>query len=113
MNKTFKNIGRVCAFALMTAAIAVPTVVQAAVHVDFGNVSVGYRDGYQDNHHQWHRWSHRSDAVAYRSHNQQNYRDKNPGTTITAPDNRPAAAMARQRKLPGSSGVQDRQSFSI
>ena len=71
MNKTFK---RVCALALLTATVAVPAV--AAVHIDFGNVAVGYRDGYQDNHHQYHHWR-RSDAVTYRSHNQQNYRDMN------------------------------------
>lgn len=77
MKKNFKNVRRICTFTLLTVAIAVPAVAQAAVHVNFGNVSVGYRDGYQDNHHQWHRWSHRSDAVAYRSHNKQNYRDMN------------------------------------
>lgn len=77
MTKTFKNLPRISVFALLIATIAAPTVVQAAVHVNFANVSVGYRDGYQDNHHQWHRWSHKSDAVAYRSRNQQNYRDMN------------------------------------
>jgi hypothetical protein len=74
MNMTFKRFQRVCAFALLTATLAVPAM--AAVHVDFGNVSVGYRDGYQDNHHRWHAWR-QSDAKAYRSHNQQNYRDMN------------------------------------
>jgi hypothetical protein len=74
MNKTFKNFQRICSFALLTATIAVPAA--AAVHVNFGNVSVGYRDGYRDNHHQWHRWR-QSDAASYRSHNQQNYRDMN------------------------------------
>ena len=77
MIKTFKRFQRICSFALMTAAITVPTLAQAAVHMNFGNVSVGYRDGYQDNHHKWHRWSHPSDAAAYRSHNQQNFRDMN------------------------------------
>jgi hypothetical protein len=74
MNRTFRNFQRICSFALLAATIAVPAV--AAVHVDFGNVSVGYRDGYQDNHHQYHTW-HQSDAKAYRNHNQQNYRDMN------------------------------------
>ena len=77
MIKTFKRFQRICSFALLTAAVAVPTIAQAAIHVDFGNVSVGYRDGYQDNRHQWHAWSHPSDAVAYRSHYKQNYRDMN------------------------------------
>ena len=74
MKRTFKNFQRIGMFALLAAAIAVPTM--AAVHVDFGNVSVGYRDGYQDNHHQYHSWR-QSDAKAYRSHSQQNYRDMN------------------------------------
>jgi hypothetical protein len=74
MNRTSKNFQRICSFALLAAAIAVPAA--AAVRVDFGNVSVGYRDGYQDSRHQYHSW-HRSDAKAYRSHNQQNYRDMN------------------------------------
>jgi hypothetical protein len=71
-----KNFQRIASFALL-AAIAVPAVAQAAVVVDFGNVAVGYRDGYQDNHHRYHRWSHKSDGAAYRSQNQQNYRDMN------------------------------------
>ena len=76
MNKSFRNFQRIGAFALL-AAIAVPVAAQAGIQVDFGNVAVGYRDGYQDNHHQYHRWNRKSDAVAYRSHNQQNYRDMN------------------------------------
>jgi hypothetical protein len=74
MNKTFKNFQRICSVALLSAAFAVPAM--AAVHVNFGNVSVGYRDGYQDNHHRWHHWR-QSDAAAYRNHSQQNYRDMN------------------------------------
>lgn len=77
MKKAFKSFQRIFPIALLTATIAVPAVAQAAVHVDFGNVAVGYRDGYQDNHHQWHHWRHPSDAVTYRSHHQQNYRDMN------------------------------------
>jgi hypothetical protein len=71
-----KKSQRIGALVLLTA-IAIPVAAQAGIQVDFGNVAVGYRDGYQDNHHRYHRWSHRSDAVAYRSHNQQNYRDMN------------------------------------
>ena len=76
MTTTIKSIPFVCAMALLTAAAAVPATARAAVHVDFGNVAVGYRDGYQDNHHQWHRWR-QSDAAAYRGHYQKNYRDMN------------------------------------
>ena len=77
MKNAFKTVQRVCSFALLTATIAGPAVAEAAVRVDFGNVTVGYRDGYQDIHHQWHHWRNRSDAVAYRSHRQQNDRDMN------------------------------------
>lgn len=36
MNMTFKSFQRICSFALLTAAVAIPTMAQAAVHVNFG-----------------------------------------------------------------------------
>ena len=77
MKNAFETVQRICLFALLTATIAGSAVAEAAVRLDFGSIGVGYRDGYQDNHHQWHHWRHRSDAVAFRSHHQQNYRDMN------------------------------------
>jgi len=40
----------------------------AAVSILFGNIAFGYRDGYWDNGHQWHRWSQDRDYQDYRSH---------------------------------------------
>ena len=77
MKNAFETVQRICLFALLTAAIAGSAAAEAAVRLDFGSIGVGYRDGYQDNHHQWHHWRHRSDAVAFRSHHRQNYRDMN------------------------------------
>ena len=74
MKPAFKNIyGR--GSIVMLAAVAVPAMARPAMHVDFRNA--GYRGGYQDNRHHWHHWSYRSDAVAYRSRYQQDYRDMN------------------------------------
>ena len=77
MKKLLKTLPLACTLALMTPAIVVPAVARPAVQIDFGNIGVGYRDGYQDRRHYWHHWNHRSDAVAYRSRYQQNYRDMN------------------------------------
>ena len=48
-----------------------------AVTVGFGNVGVGYRDGYMGNDHSWHRWEHRNDYVSYRSSHRNQYHDWN------------------------------------
>ena len=37
------------------------------ISVDMGGIAFGYRDGYWDNGHSWHRWNHRSDYYNYRS----------------------------------------------
>ena len=37
----------------------------ATVAIDFGNVSVGYADGYRDNNNGWHSWR-TADASRYR-----------------------------------------------
>ena len=77
MKSIFKTLPLACTFALLASTAVVPAVARPVVQFDFGNVAVGYRDGYQDNRHQWHHWNRRSDAVSYRSHYQQNYRDMN------------------------------------
>jgi hypothetical protein len=48
-----------------------------AVTVNFGNVGIGYRDGYMGNDHSWHRWEHRNDYVSYRSNHRGQYHDWN------------------------------------
>jgi hypothetical protein len=66
----------VSAFALLPLASSVPSEARPTVTVDFGNVAVGYRDGYRDQKQQYHRWAHK-DAQAYRAQHSENYRDMN------------------------------------
>lgn len=49
--------------AIAGAAIGFSGTANAAVGIsfDFGNVDVGYSDGYYDHDHHWHRWAHRAD----------------------------------------------------
>ena len=49
----------------------------AAVSVDFGNVAVGYQDGYWDNGHAWHQWSDDGHRQSYRNHRGNRYSDWN------------------------------------
>jgi hypothetical protein len=45
----------------------------AVVGFNIGDVSVGYSDGYWDNHHQWHNWAHRNDASRFRAAHSNQY----------------------------------------
>ena len=47
------------------------------VQIDYGNVAFGYRDGYWDNGHRWHRWNNDHDFQGYRGHQGNNYHDWN------------------------------------
>jgi len=47
------------------------------IAVQFGDVSMGYRDGYWDNERRWHSWNGDSDYQAYRSEHADRYRDYN------------------------------------
>lgn len=62
-------------FALPVAS-SLPSEARATVSVDFGNVAVGYRDGYRDQKQQYHAWAHK-DAETYRVQHKENYRDMN------------------------------------
>jgi hypothetical protein len=64
------------AFALLPIASSVPSEARATVAIDFGNVAVGYRDGYRDQKQQYHRWAPK-DAQTYRAQHSENYRDMN------------------------------------
>lgn len=46
-----------------------------SVSLDFGNVAFGYRDGYWDNSHRWHKWRNRGDHDNYRDQHRDNYRN--------------------------------------
>ena len=59
---------------LSSFAVAAPAVARTGVTIDFGNVGIGYRDGYYDHGHKYHRW-HQRDAAAYRYQYHDNYRD--------------------------------------
>jgi hypothetical protein len=48
-----------------------------SVTIGFGNVGIGYRDGYMGNDHSWHRWQHRNDYVSYRRDHRGQYHDWN------------------------------------
>jgi len=48
-----------------------------AISIGFGNVALGYRDGYMGNDHSWHRWENRNDYVSYRRHHRGRYHDWN------------------------------------
>jgi hypothetical protein len=47
------------------------------VTVQFGDVAMGYRDGYRDNEQRWHRWNNDGDYQAYRNEHRDTYRDYN------------------------------------
>jgi hypothetical protein len=47
------------------------------VSVDFGGVLFGYRNGYMDRSHRYHRWNNDRDHRDYRSRYSRNYRDRN------------------------------------
>lgn len=49
----------------------------SAIQIAFGEVAFGYRDGYWDNGHRWHRWNNDRDYQSYRSHHTGYYRDWN------------------------------------
>jgi hypothetical protein len=46
-------------------------------YVDFGNVAVGYQDGYWDNGRTWHQWSDDRHRQNYRNHRGNRYSDWN------------------------------------
>ena len=59
---------------LLPGVSTVPAAARAAVAIDFGNVAIGYRDGYYDQGHRYHRWGH-GDAARYHTQYHDNYRD--------------------------------------
>jgi hypothetical protein len=64
------------AFAMLPIASSLPSEARPAVTIDFGNVAIGYRDGYRDQKQQYHPWAHK-DAETYRTQHKENYRDMN------------------------------------
>ncbi|MGZ5920802.1 MAG: hypothetical protein ACXWLT_03455 [Rhizomicrobium sp.] len=60
--------------AVLTTVHSTPASARAAVAIDFGNVALGYRDGYYDQGHRYHHWA-RGDAARYRDQYHDHYRD--------------------------------------
>jgi hypothetical protein len=62
---------------LLGAVTATAGVANAAVGVGFniGDVSVGFNDGYWDNHHRFHRWARHEDMEAWRHAHADAYHD--------------------------------------
>lgn len=54
------------AIAGATISASAPAHAAVGVSFDFGNVALGYSDGYYDRDHHWHRWAHRRDADRWR-----------------------------------------------
>jgi hypothetical protein len=50
---------------------------QAAIHLgfDFGNVAIGYSDGYYDHSHHWHNWRRHDDMLAWRRDHFRDYHE--------------------------------------
>jgi beta-galactosidase GanA len=66
------------ALASTTLALPVPAFADSfGVSVNTGNVAFGYRDGYWDHNHQWHRWHNRHEARQYRDADGSQYNDYN------------------------------------
>jgi len=57
-----------------TLGLATPVMAQAVVAVEpAGGIAFGYRDGYWDRAHAWHRWENRRAAAAWRAENREHY----------------------------------------
>ena len=46
-----------------------------AITIGFGDIAVGYRDGFWDSRHNWHRWRHTNDYRTYRDANGSHFHD--------------------------------------
>ena len=60
--------------AILPSAFSTPATARAAVAINFGDVALGYQDGYYDKSHHYHQWA-SQDAVRYRTQYHDNYRD--------------------------------------
>jgi hypothetical protein len=72
--KLLKSALLAACLAVPSMAITAPAGARTGVTIDFGNVGIGYRDGYYDRGHHYHRWA-RRDADSYRAKYHDNYRD--------------------------------------
>jgi hypothetical protein len=61
--------------ALLAGTFGANTANAASVGFRIGDVSIGYSDGYWDNHHKWHRWARHEDMEAWRTAHADMYHD--------------------------------------
>ena len=64
---------------LCALAVVPPALAGVGVSVDFGDVAIGYRDGYYDSGHHWHHWRHSHDYRDYGRVHPENYHDYGHG----------------------------------
>lgn len=55
------------------AMTSTPSMAGVSINLDFGNVAVGYQDGYWDNNHRWHQWRDANEMYRYRTKHRHNY----------------------------------------
>jgi hypothetical protein len=63
--------------ALISGVMSVAAFAVAAPAFAQIDISIGYRDGYWDTHHQWHAWSHPDDYKQFSRAHPEHYRDIN------------------------------------
>ena len=73
MTHIFKAALLASSLTLLSVAATAPATARATITFDFGNVAVGYSDGYWDNAHHWHKWRNARYAREYRTKYHDNY----------------------------------------
>lgn len=61
--------------AALIGAATVSANAAVGVGINLGGVSLGFSDGYWDNHHHWHRWANHRDAERFRAAHAEMYHD--------------------------------------
>ena len=75
--KTFilaAGISVAASVASFTVAVP-PALAGVGISLDFGDVAIGYRDGYYDSGHHWHHWRHNDDWRNYSRAHPEHYHD--------------------------------------
>ena len=73
MRRTIKMAHIALAMGSSTLGVAAPVMAQVVVVAPAGGIAFGYRDGYWDRAHAWHRWENRRAAAAWRAENREHY----------------------------------------
>jgi hypothetical protein len=78
-NPTMKSIvtaAAICGALVVTTPMLAPAALaEVGISFNIGDVSLAYRDGYWDSHHQWHAWRNDNDWKAFRNAHPDHYRD--------------------------------------